>query len=217
MNLGFITNHKKIFSERDCESPKQLRCWNLVRVPYLYVEGELFDNMDHPFAQATGSIIKFASQNPDYKVPIGLSIEGGIVERLSEAGQPSKDGKVLNQTVGTKATITVKPCNPVCSIFLEKDLAKSAARILPPKNLASIMEAPEAKSSFRDNRLVKTFYLINHLKKSIQDYQSGFTSMKCLPCGELHRFFKDSKDIPTHCSGCNFTFTLRDIWNALNK
>lgn len=217
MNLGFITAHKKIYSEKDCENPKQLRCWNLTKVPYLYVEGELFDHMDHPFAQATGSIIKFAAQNPDYRVPIGLSIEGGIVERLSESGQPDKDGKVLSQTVGTKATITVKPCNPMCSVFLERDLAKSAARIPPPANLAEIMTAPDSSSSVRDNKLIKAYFLVNHLKKSVEDYQSGFTSMKCHKCGESHRFFKDSKDIPTHCSGCNFTFTLRDIWKALNK
>ncbi len=217
MNLGVITGHAKIFSEKDCKSHKQLKCWNLVKTPFLYVEGELMDNMDHPFAQATGSLIKFAAQNPEYQVPIGFSIEGGIVQRVNESGVPDKEGKILAQTLAKKATITVKPCNPKCHIFVENDLAKS--RTTPPANLAEILAAPEAKFSFRDNKLITLAVLTNHLKKSIQDYQSGMTSMKCLKCGQVHRFFKSSRDIPNHCGNenCRFTFTLRDIWNALSR
>lgn len=217
LNLGYITAHAKIYSEKDCKKPEHVRCWNLVKVPFLYVEGELFDDQDHPFAQAASSIVKFASQNPEYRVPIGLSIEGGILERRNEQSAPDKDGKVLARTVATKATLTVKPCNPNCHVFLANDLAKSAARVLPPKNLAEILAADDAKSSFRDDQLTKAVVLALHLKKSIKDYLSGMTAMKCLRCNTPHRFFKDSKDIPNHCDKCSSTFTLRDIWSALNR
>lgn len=216
MNLGFVTSHKKIFTQADCDNSKQLKCWNTVRVPFIYVEGELFDNRDHPFAQAAASIIKFAAQNPEYKVPIGLSIEGGIIERQNESGQPDKEGKILAQTVASKATITVKPCNPNCAVFIENDLAKSTARVLPPEGLEKILAAPESVSSFKDDKLIKAVVFARHLKKSVDDYRSGFTSLKCLKCDENHRFFKDSKDLPNHCSKCKTPFTLKDIWSSLN-
>lgn len=216
MNLGYITSHKKVFSERDCEDPKQLKCWNLVRVPFIYVEGQLFDDQDHPFAQAAASIIRFAAQNPEYRVPIGLSVEGGIVDRRNAQGLPDKEGKILAQTVATKATITVKPCNPTCHVFLENDLLKSLARVPPPINLDEILAAPGAKTSFRDMRLVKAFVLANHLKKSIRDYLSGMTALRCVRCGQSHRFFKDTKNLPNHCEKCGAAFSLKDIWQALS-
>jgi ribosomal protein S27E len=217
MNLGYVTSHKKIFAEGDCENTRQLKCWNLVKVPFIYVEGELFDNRDHPFAKAAASIIKFAAQNPEYRVPIGLSIEGGIIERQNDQGQTDKEGKILAQTVATKATITVKPCNPKCHVFVEHDLAKSAARVQPPEGLEKLLTAPDSTSSFKDDKLVKAVVFARHLKKSIDDYRSGFTSIKCLKCGESHRFFKDSRDLPAHCKNCNFHFPLKTIWTALNR
>lgn len=223
--VGAINFSKKIFSEKDCENPKQLRCWKHVKVPFLYAEGELADDTDHPNARAAAALLKFGAR-PDINMPIGFSVDGGIIERLDKAGNPTEDkneGKTLSRTLATAAAITVKPCNPKCAVFLENDLAKSDLAAPPPQVYYKAVKRAQKTSSVIENeheRALFQFKLLTgmqKLQKSLTDYFAAFTSTKCHKCGHTMRFFKASSDLPNACEKCHSQLSLNQLWKALNK
>lgn len=222
-NVGAIKYFKKIFSEKDCETPKQLRCWRSAKVPFLYGEGELSNDEDHPNAKATAANMRF-SQRPDIPLDIGWSIDGGISERKTPDGVPTEDqekGKILSGTAALAASLTVRPCNPVCKAFIENDLTKSSLAMMPmPAGFAQLLAKSQAKSSFRESIHSKDLALLGNLdklKKSLDDYFTGFTNMRCNKCSKPVRFFKSTNSIPHKCSDCSGVFSMADIWKAINK
>lgn len=208
--IGAITKHTKIMSEKDCQDDKQRRCWRHAAVPLLYVEAELANDEDHPDARAAASMIKFTSR-ADIPLKLGLSIEGGILERSGT------DQKTLARTLATGAALTVKPCNPKCAVFMENDLAKSDWSMLPPERYFEALKKSQATTSIYEVPQLVLLYHLESLKKSLTDYMGGFTSIKCTHCGNALRFFKSTKDMPNGCSRCGQHFAMSDIWRALNK
>ena len=218
--IGAVTKHKKIFSEQECEDVRQQKCWNIARVPFIYVEGELADETGHPNAQAAAALIKFTASRPDIPLKLGWSVEGGIVERLDRAGKPTEDkeqGKYLNKTIATGATITVKPCNSKAVLFPMVDLKKSIAVLEFPVEYYEKLEKSMSEHSFVDIYWSKLANTAEELHKSLEDYWGGFTAIKCHFCGEPHRFFKSTKDMPNGCPKCGEPFRLKQIWESLNK
>jgi hypothetical protein len=213
--LGAITYNKKIFSEKDCENDRQRMAWNRTKVPLLYIEGQLADDEDHPNAKSAAALIRFCAR-PEIPLKVGLSIDGGILDRRNEAGQPDKDGKVLAKAVALRGSLTHKPCNPKCFLAPMNDLQKSDMTE-PPAAYWEALKKSEAKSSFIERPDFKMYMAMEKLKKSITDYMGAFTSMRCKRCGSGVRFFKSSTNIPNGCSGCGTHFTLTDVWSALNK
>lgn len=208
--VGSITYKKKIYSEKDCENDYQKRCWKVTQVPFLYIEGELADDERHPDAQSAAALIKF-TQKPEIPLKLGLSIEGGILERGGEKN------KKLIKTIATGAAITVKPANPACKLFLKTDLKKSLSDDPPPQRYFEALKKSQATSSVRQlaPELI-SLYLLQNLKKSILDFMGGFTDIQCQYCGKGERFFK-SGDIPNGCRNCGQYYTMSQLWNALNK
>jgi len=219
--VGAVTKSKKIRSEKDCEDDKQRRVWNFAQVPLVYVECELADDTDHPNAKAAAELLKF-SNRPDVPLEIGLSVDGGIIERLDANGVPTEDketGKILSKTLGTAASLTVKPCNPKCKLFLENDLTKSDMTMEPPARYWDALKKSQASTSFIETLGddLKILMKLHKLKKSLSDYFGAFTDIKCYQCGHPVRFFKSSDDLPNGCSNCGHQFSLNNIWQALNK
>jgi len=209
--IGSIDYHKKIHNLQECEDDRQRRCWNVAKVPFLYVAGELADDTGHPNAEAAAALIKFTAGRPDIPLHIGGSVEGGILQRSGA------DNKTLSNTIATGISFTIKPCNPRCSLFLENDLMKSEVSSTPPQAYYEALKKSAATSSFIERPQLILWMQVETLKKSLDDYLGGFTSMKCHGCGEPHRFFKSSKDIPNGCGKCGRSFRLSDVWKALNK
>ncbi len=218
--IGAITYHTKLFSEADCKTDLQRRAWSRVKVPMLYIEGELADDTDHPNAKSAAALIKFC-QRPEIRntVDVGLSIDGGIVKRTDHNNAPSEDGKILAQTVALRGSLTVKPCNSRCFLAPVNDLTKSDLSTPPPKRYWSALKKSQSKSSF--NVVVGTdvelFMKLNKLKKSLMDYHTSFTSLRCKKCGDGVRFFKSSGSLPNGCHKCGNHFSLAEIWQSLNK
>lgn len=214
--IGAVTLAKKIFSEKDCDSPRQVRVWRHVGVPLVYVEGEMADNEDHPNAKAAAAMVRF-TQRQDIPLDVGLSIDGGIVEKRNEQGQPDEEGKILARTVGLAASLTIKPCNPKCRLFLMNDLTKSDLATPPPPGYWVALKKAQAKSSFREmgTNEFQIYLKLNKLKKSLTDYFGGFTSIRCKKCGDGVRFFKS--DAMNGCPKCKNHFSMTEIWQALNK
>lgn len=221
-SIGSINYSKKIMSERDCENDQQLRCWRYAQVPFLYAEGELADDTDHPNAKSAAALLKFTSR-PDIPLEIGFSVDGGILERRDLAGNVTEDkeaGKDLVRTLATGLALTVKPCNPKCKIWLANDLTKSDLSGPPPAGYFEAAKRKQAHTSIRDGSASKDFqvYLkLEKLKKSLDNYVSGFTEMRCEKCGQGVRFFKASNDLPHKCAKCTNAHSLTKIWTALNK
>lgn len=219
--IGDIRSVKKIYRLEDCEDHKQKRCWEFAQVPFIYGEGELADDFDHPNARAAASLVKF-SMRPDSQLDIGWSIDGGIAERKTQSGKVTEDpdeGKILSRTVGLGASLTVKRCNPKCRIWLENDLQKSYKDIPAPSNYLELLKKSRDKKSFHESmpKLEMELYIkLNKLKKSLGNYLDGFTETKCDKCGEGVRFFK-SGDVPNQCGKCASPYSMKKLWKALNK
>lgn len=219
--LGKITYSKKIFSEKECENAKQLRCWNHVKVPFLYCEGELADDDGHPNAEAAAALLKF-TMRPESRLKLGFSVDGGIYQRQTSGGLPTEDkemGKILARTVAVSAALTSKPCNQKLEggIFLENDLTKSDIAMAPPPIYFEYLKKSQASSSINDNKEIMLYAKVQKLKKSLDDYLGAFTAIKCHNCSKSVRFFKSTTSIPNSCESCRSNFSMNQIWKALNK
>jgi len=216
--VGAIQVAKKIFSEKDCVNEKELRVWNYVKNPLVYVEGELADGEDHPNAKSAAAFIRFSAR-PDIPVDVGLSIDGAVLEKQNQHGQIDESGKILSKTAGLAASLTVNPCNPKCKLFLSNDLTKSDLSAPPPARYWSALKKSKAMHSFNESeegKLFKVHLKLETLKKSLIDYHAGFTGIKCKKCGNGIRFFKSSSTLPNGCTKCRNHFTMDEIWKALN-
>lgn len=220
--VGLIDYHKKIFSEQECENEKQLRCWKFAGGPFLYAEGELADDQDHPDAIATAAWARF-TQRPNSPVTLGFSVDGGILERQDANGTPTEDketGKTLSQALCSSLAITLKPCNPKCRLFLENDLAKSVTSAPVPKDYKERLAKSQATSSVfetKEFQQIRTLVKIDSLKKSMEELTKGITSIRCKQCGVPARFFKSQPPHRCQNSQCNHPHTMMDLWKSINK
>jgi len=123
--LGAITFAKKIFKESDCDNANQRKYWKQVELPFLYIEGSLFDSQEPPHiaADALAAQIKFyKSQN--LPLVARFSIDGSTLER------DDKNPQILKQTIARDVAITMKPCNRSCnSDVMEEPKAELEKRI----------------------------------------------------------------------------------------
>ena len=100
--IGKVTYVKKIFSEKDCDTPIQLQYFEMCKkIPYLYLEGEMFDDAGHPGAECIKALMRYAKSKNE-PMEIGFSIEGQTLQR---------DGHRLVKTVLRGCTTTLKSCN----------------------------------------------------------------------------------------------------------
>jgi len=209
--IGGITMAKAVNTEAECEDEYQRRCWKSAGVPFIYTEGELADDSGHPDALSAAALIKFCAGRPDVPLKIGLSVEGGTLERSGT------DKKTLSRTVATGFALTVKPANPKCILFLKNDLAKSDKTQVPPARYYEALKKSQSKTSLIENKQLMLLYHMDRLNKSISDYMGAFTSLKCHNCGKAVRLFKSTSNMPNGCATCGNAFSMSDIWRALNK
>ena len=116
--VGFITNAKKIFKVEDCDSDSQKFFWNQVKTPYLFVEGELYDDVDHPNAKAAAAIMKHLGKG-DSPLAVKMSVEGAVLAR--------KDGGILDRTKVHSVALTFTPANKQTLALPIDNLTKSDA------------------------------------------------------------------------------------------
>ena len=106
--VGKITQAKKILKEEDCENEAHKYFWNKIKMPFLYVAGELFDADGHQAAQDIAAMLKYDVRNKDNKETkklINFSIEGSKLD---------KKGSEILKSIARKVSITITPCNKVC-------------------------------------------------------------------------------------------------------
>lgn len=106
--VGKIIEAKKILKEGDCENERHKYYWDKIRMPYLYVAGELFDAVGHQAAKDVAAMLmydKTSKKNKETKNLVNFSIEG---QRLD------KKGSEITKCIARKVSVTITPCNKVC-------------------------------------------------------------------------------------------------------
>lgn len=213
--LGGVKRYKKIMGEKDCEGDWQKRCWQLAKVPFLYFEGEINDDPEHEDAKAAKSLFRFVNAHPELPLRIGASVEGAIVERGGEKGQPGYGQ--LQRTIAKGISLTVKPCNPVCQVFVAQDLQKSEPpKAIPEKYRLALLDET-LTPSFRENKIHTLKVHVEELRKSVSNLLGQFTDLSCKDCGHSDRFFKSSSSWPNHCVACGSRFTMKQLFRAAAK
>jgi len=125
--VGKILKAKKIFSDQDCVNESQKKYWKMVQTPYLWILGELFDDVGHSEAQNIVAMLKYdmkakaeGKYTEDMAQLINLSVEGAKLK---------KDGNVVSRSIARKISITITPCNKVAQAEAHQaDAAKTVSK-----------------------------------------------------------------------------------------
>jgi len=123
--VGKILKAKKIFSDADCETSQELSHWQRIQVPFLWVVGELFDDLGHNGAQNVAAMLRYDERQRNerggyqdgMKPVVNFSIQGGKLH---------KAGNIVTDSLARKVSITITPCNKVAEAEEYKPEALSA-------------------------------------------------------------------------------------------
>jgi hypothetical protein len=97
--IGKIILAKKIYGPENCSSEHEVKYWNMVQLPYLYIQARLFDG--HAGAEAAKAIIRDCVKNGE-QINTRFSVEGSTLKR---------NGNLLERTIMRGCAMTLKPCN----------------------------------------------------------------------------------------------------------
>lgn len=107
--VGKIIKAKKILKESDCETDRHKYFWNKIKMPYLYIVGELFDLDGHQAAKDVAAMLKYdkrkINETSETKRLVNFSIEGQKLD---------KKGSEIRKCIARKVSVTITPCNKVC-------------------------------------------------------------------------------------------------------
>jgi len=110
--IGRVVNAKKIFSDKDCATDRELKAWNEFRKPMIYGQVEIYDGENaHENAKAAAALVRMfnnISNGPRF----GLSVEGSTIER---------EGNLLKRTVIRSMAGTLKPANRAATVDIVAD------------------------------------------------------------------------------------------------
>jgi hypothetical protein len=112
--VGRIIYAKKIFSVSDCDTDREEKYWDAVKVPFIYGMVRLYDGAGHSGAQALAAQIRDHHANEEPTL-VRYSIEGSTLER--DKAQPNR----LLCSVARRVAMTLKPCNRTCASGLISD------------------------------------------------------------------------------------------------
>ena len=102
--VGKILEAKKILKKEDCENEAHKYFWNKVKMPFIYVAGELFDHVGHGSAKDVAAMLRYDKglNKDETKALINFSIEGSRLGR---------EGSNITKCIARKVTVTITPCN----------------------------------------------------------------------------------------------------------
>jgi hypothetical protein len=226
-SLGRIIGAKKILKEDDIEDDRQRMYWDKVRKPFIYVKGELFDDCQHPNAQAAAAIMKHLNKNT-CPLSVKMSVEGSVLAR--------KDGGVLDRTKVHSVALTFTPANKetlAMPLSLEKSDAEPNWEVL----LKSVVVQPSAPEFIErsdlslvaiTSRVVSLLHGIAELKKALSaGYGAGSpdgmvggsalqlssmdSQVSCAECGRRQMVTKNQ----VKCGHCGHPFSMLKVAQIL--
>lgn len=152
--IGRVINAKKIFSDKDCASDRELSAWNEFRKPMIYGSVEVWDGPDaHDNARAAAAIARMFNKHQEGP-QLGLSVEGSTVKR---------EGNILKRTVIRKMAMTMKPANRAATVDIVSDSSSP--------QVAKSMSAKTAEGGLEPLRKsVAMQYVHFNLPQTLNDY-----------------------------------------------
>jgi len=185
--VGKILLAKKIFRKADCESDAQRYFWDKIKMPFLYVAGELFDAVGHQAAKDVAAMLKYDEHvDEDTKKLINFSIEGARLD---------KRGSEITKCIARKISITITPCNKVCEAAeLAAEDLKKIGSVSSEGGLFSAIENLVDKS--------EAHFPSCHIMK--QEHKTGFVPVKKPTSGtngKIHSKGEEGKIKKTKKSG----------------
>lgn len=102
--LGYITESKKIMKAEDCDNERHRHYWEIIKSPYIYARGYLFNDEDHPNAKACAAILRNIHRN-DVPYLMKASVEGSTLSR------GTSDPSLLSRTKIVGVALTFTPAN----------------------------------------------------------------------------------------------------------
>lgn len=103
--IGKVLGAKKIFDEKDCETPNQKKFWDHVQEPFLWIKGEVFTEGGPNEFEKAKQVAALMKRFSHYGLsPIRLSVEGKVLQR------DGKDDKLLARTSVSRVAVTARPC-----------------------------------------------------------------------------------------------------------
>ena len=226
-SIGRVTGAKKIFKAEDCEDDRQRMYWEKVKSPYIYVKGELYDDVEHPNAKAAAAIMKHLGKG-DSPLSVKMSVEGAVLAR--------KDGGILDRTKVHSVALTFTPANKQTLALPINDLVKSDISMSEWESLAKSVTVQDDVPNFieisNETRLINVtsnildiLDNIKELKKALSaGYPSGSPSglvggsvlmmpsidklyTSCEECGKRQVVLKNQ----VSCSHCGKSWTMDKI------
>lgn len=156
-----ILSAKKIYTAEDCANEHETKFWNLVKVPFVYIVAEMFDDYCESAKDAAGKL-RYSYDRPQQIGVLHFSVEGGSIPG-------TKEGVTIKRSIARKVSLTVNPCNKMC-----------IAELMPPQqsqvkdDFESIFKSQEkAIESFKKGEAV-SIYEEFLAKKEENMQKSGF-------------------------------------------
>jgi hypothetical protein len=162
--VGKILEAKKIFKKSDCENDSHKYFWDKVKMPFVYVAGELFDHVGHGAAQDVAAMLKYDKNlnKDETKALVNFSIEGS---RLA------KDGSNITKCIARKVSITITPCNKMAH-------AEHMEKPTESKKDDSIDISKEILSKFKKSEEIAIEIIAKNDVLNFKPKKKPFTSMK---------------------------------------
>ena len=203
-SVGRVVEASKILKKEDCKTDRQKMYWEQVQSPYIYVKGELYDDVDHPNAKAAAAIMKHLSKGKS-PLAVKMSVEGAVLAR--------KDGGILDRTKVHSVALTFTPANKKTLALPCDDLAKSelpdinweelrkSIHIDNEPSLAMVQVSVESRVSALQERVGDIHSRIKELKKALSAGYPGAGNVSGLTNGGVLMLSSIDKSY-TSCPEC---------------
>lgn len=141
--VGRVIGAKKIYSDKDCSSDRELEAWHKIQKPLIYGQIEIWDGPEaHQNSRAAAAIARMFHKS-GAGPGLGLSVEGSTLKRT---------GNILDKTVIRRMALTKKPANRTAMVDVVKD--DSAPGASKPMHKAATEGALEPLYKSIDMQLV---------------------------------------------------------------
>lgn len=200
--LGVVTFAKKLMKKEDATTKEEKYFFDKIKAPCIYIQGELFDDEDHPNAKAVSAVLKANGKLP---IQVKASVEGKILKKNKENGK-------LEKTYINAIALTLTPVNGATLIEpfefkKSEDITQEDLDLI--KSIVKNQEVP----SFLELSLDVLLYLnLLSLKKSLSINE--FPEITCLHCGNKNIIFSIYQQ---SCNKCNRNFSFMEVSKMIKK